>query len=455
MRLKLMKILFHVRRLLILRSTQYLVSIIATAPSVFAIITIGAVAASADHVTLKAMGRGAASLMKIRARELTLLPTRPTGVKRVPIGLSAPLYAMLELGPKEHPSRFAMIIDAPDNSPSRLYVDSNGNGDFSDDPAPEWTHKPYRGPQNEALMMSVGGATVKVRYGAITIPMHVNLTRYDSTEPPRVPQFLPIYCTADYAMEGTVTLSDKPYHVWLTDALNRGDFRGSGIPGQLGIFLLIDVNRNGKIDARGETYDAAEPFNIGGTTYEVRNIGVDGANLEIVKSPVQVAEVLPPPDLRVGKSAVPFEATSTSGAIVRFPGDYKHKLVLLYFWATWCGDCGREVPFVTAAYKTYHPQGLEMLGISLDHPDQAGQLEAYTRARGMPWLQVYDGKGWEAAIAQLYFVTSTPTPLLVDGDTGAILAGAADLTGERLALTLDKELKRHASRGSIVSSDTP
>ena len=61
----------------------------------------------------------------------------------------------------------------------------------------------------------------------------------------------------------------------------------------------------------------------------------------------------------------------------------------------------------------------------------------------MDWPEVYDGKVWQAAIAQLYFVTSTPTVLLVDGDTGAILAKGDDLLGDRLALTLAKHLKAH------------
>src|SRR5438128_2651644 len=83
-------------------------------------------------------------------------------------------------------------------------------------------------------------------------------------------------------------------HAWPSDALTRGDFRGarpSGVQGQSGVFLLIDVNGNGKIDPRGETFDAMQPFNIGGVTYEARDIDAAGFGIEIVKSARTVPEI--------------------------------------------------------------------------------------------------------------------------------------------------------------------
>ncbi len=399
------------------------------------------VTAKADRIMLSPVSRGASSLTRLKSQELALSQSRPAGVKRLPKGIIAPYYTVIQLGPKEHPSRFTVLVDAPEGRPSRLFVDANANGDLLDDPAPEWKHKTYAGHENDRLTMSVGAATVQVRFGKQTKPMRLTLSRYDTTEPSRAPLFLPLYCTPDYGREGTAALGGKPYHIWLVDALSKGDFRTSDGQGRSGIFLLIDVNGNGKIDARGETYDAAAPFNIGGNTYELRVTDASGASLEVQKSTRQVAEVLPPPDLAVGKRVVPFEATATGGSAVNFPGDYKKRVVLLYFWATWCGDCAREVPYLSHAYKQFHPSGLEVLGVSLDHADQGTELASFTREHEMEWPEIYDGKVWNAAIAQLYFVTHTPTPLLVDGDTGTILASGEDLLGDRLAQTLEKYVK--------------
>ena len=396
--------------------------------------------ARAERIALKLMPRGASAMTRLRAQELPLSTTRPPNIKRLPRGLTTPYYTALQIGPRERPQRFNMIVDAPEGKPSRLFVDANGNGDFTDDPAPEWAHKTFAGRESDHLLLSVGGATLQVHYGTQVVPLHVTLSRYDTTEPSRAAQFLPVYCTADYAREGTAILAGKPYHIWLTDALTRGDFRGSGVQGQSGVFVLIDVNGNGKIDTRGEIYDAAEPFNVGGVTYEARNIDAAGTSLDIEKSDHAVAEILPPPDLSVGKRATAFEAVATDGRTIKFPEDYKGKLVLVYFWATWCGDCNREVPYVTRAYTTYHPMGLEVLGISLDHPNQGSDLAAYTKSHGMDWPQIYDGKVWDAAIAQLYFVMHTPTALLVDGSTGAIVADGSDLMSDQLAETIKKKL---------------
>jgi thiol-disulfide isomerase/thioredoxin len=384
--------------------------------------------------------RGASALTRLRPQELKLSSTRPTSLKRVPSGLTAPYYTTIQLGPQDQPSRFTVLVDAPAGKPSRIYVDANANGDLLDDPKPEWVRKTYEGRDNTHLLLSVGGATLQVRYGPETFPLHVTLSRYDTTEPAREPEFLPIYCTADYAREGRITLSGKSYHVWLMDALTRGDFRGSGKPDQSGIFLLIDVNGNGIIDPRGETYDAFAPFNIAGTTYEIHDINASGSSFSIRKSAREVVEILPPPDLSIGKGAPEFQAATTDGSSVRFPKDYRSKLVLLYFWATWCGDCGREVPYVVKAYKAYHPRGLEILGISLDHADQLELLKSYSRDHEIEWRQVYDGKVWDAAIAKLYFVSHTPTAILVDGDKGTILASGSDLLGDRLAQTIEKHI---------------
>lgn len=114
---------------------------------------------------------------------------------------------------------------------------------------------------------------------------------------------------------------------------------------------------------------------------------------------------------------------------------YKGKVVLVDFWATWCGPCVAELPSVLAAYEKYHDKGFEIIGISLDK-DEA-KLKAFIADKKMPWRQYFDGKGWQSKLGQQYGIDSIPATFLLDRD-GKIIA--KDLRGEALSAELEKVL---------------
>lgn len=116
---------------------------------------------------------------------------------------------------------------------------------------------------------------------------------------------------------------------------------------------------------------------------------------------------------------------------------YKGKVVLVDFWATWCGPCVGELPNVLAAYEKHHPAGFEILGISLDS-DKA-KLEKFIETKKMPWPQFFDGKGWENKLAGQYGVNSIPATYLLDGE-GKIIA--KNLRGEALEEAVAKALAK-------------
>ena len=151
----------------------------------------------------------------------------------------------------------------------------------------------------------------------------------------------------------------------------------------------------------------------------------------------QEAEPVPKPAAEpAAEKAKSFEATTITGAKVRFPEDYKGKIVLLDFWATWCGPCVGEVPNLAKVFADLNPKGFEVLSISLDGDDK--KLPEFTKSNAMTWTQVCDGRG--GALAKLYEVKSIPTCFLVDGATGQVLATSAGLRGAALRPTVEKAL---------------
>ena len=149
---------------------------------------------------------------------------------------------------------------------------------------------------------------------------------------------------------------------------------------------------------------------------------------------------VPEATVKAGSKALPFESKTTDGKAVKFPDDYVGKVVLLDFWATWCGPCMSEMPNVVASYDKYHGRGFEVLGISLDRENAQAKLASVTKEQKMPWQQVYDGKYWDAAIAVKYNIKSIPHAFLVDGTTGKILADGDNIRGTKLAPAIEKAL---------------
>jgi peroxiredoxin len=120
----------------------------------------------------------------------------------------------------------------------------------------------------------------------------------------------------------------------------------------------------------------------------------------------------------VGAQPFAFSAKALNGQTIS-PTNYKGKVLLMDFWATWCGPCVASLPELQAAYKKYHAQGLEVVGISLDE-DKSAHVVRQNQQNAL--AASFDGQGWKSAVPGVYSVKAIPFMLIVgrDGKIAAV-----------------------------------
>lgn len=122
--------------------------------------------------------------------------------------------------------------------------------------------------------------------------------------------------------------------------------------------------------------------------------------------------------LKIGEGAPEIELMSKADTVMKL-SSFHGKVVLIDFWASWCGPCRAANPYIQKLYKKYKDSGFEVFAVSLD-VNKPLWLKAIRKDR-LTYTQVLDSDGWQSKVAEKYFIDALPTNFLLD-KAGKIVA---------------------------------
>ena len=152
------------------------------------------------------------------------------------------------------------------------------------------------------------------------------------------------------------------------------------------------------------------------------------------------------PSQWIGQPATDFQVTALNGEKLSLE-KYRGQVVLLDFWATWCGPCIVEIPNVKKTYEKYKDQKFQIIGISLDRSKEP--LEAYIEKEGLAWIHYWDNT---QKVSRLYKVRAIPSTFLIDGE-GVIRK--TNLRGHALEHAVADLVKENLAKPADAPTDTP
>lgn len=374
--------------------------------------------------------------------------TRPAGVVKEPPYRGTPYYGVVRIGngPRAETHFVMDFAPADRRADNRLYFDRNHNGDLTDD--------------GDGVMQSVGknlpGARVGPHFDVVPASWvvdgretHADYGLMFLFGADRTGDSLSMITRTAATRRGTIDVGGRPLQVVLVETEGKGNFEiATAVPATRENFgdrtirtmlLLLDVNGDGAFGAL-EVFDACLPVGVNGATY-MAGSPIDGSRLtltptdrpaQVVTAPVRAAPAKDSGLLARGVAAPDFVVTDLGGREHRL-SDYRGKIVVLDFWATWCIPCIRSMPHVQKTIEKANG-GADIVWLGVCVWDDLPSFKRWVPLNDKKYnfTKVFDpaGKDKAASIAsKLYKVTGIPTLYVIDRE-GRVVDGMTGYLGD-------------------------